>query len=238
MNASDSATLKFIADASGAFFGGFFAFIFGLVTYYWTRWVERQKKDYDAMVKLEGVLNEDLNVFSKNDYLIKGSIKTLTMGGVTYNILRKYRLVEDIELSFLDLELINKYFEYRDSINSLNNDFEVANKANDILREVALGGKASTAAVKYNSQIMITNLAAINNMASVIDEETKLLLCVIRIKIKTDQPGLFGVHRLFWHPHKPTKQKIARELIQLEKEISETKEASKKLISKSQKKSR
>lgn len=236
MNSTDSASLKLIVDASGAFFGAFFAFMFGLITYYWTKWVERQKKDYDTMVKLEGVLNEHLNTFSRNEYLIHGSIDTLNKGAMTYNILRKYRLVEDVELSFLDLDLINKYFEYRDSTNSLNNDFEVANKATDILREALLSGKVDHTAINFNSRIAVANLTALNKMASVTDDETKKLLCLIRIKIREDMPGLIGIRRLFWKPYIPTAQEFEKEMSKLEKEIAETKVASAKLISKSLKK--
>jgi len=236
MIATDSSTLKLFINASGAFFGAFFAFMFGLITYYWTKWVERQNKDYNTIVKLEGVLNEHLNIFSRNEYLIHGSIDTLNKGAMTYNILRKYRLVEDIELSFLDLDLINKYFEYRDSANSLNNDFEVANKASDILREVFLSGKADDSAIKFNAQILVTNLIALNKMAAVTDDETKSLLCLIRIKIREDKPGLVGVRRLFWHPYKPDEQELKKEMAKLEKEIVETKEASAKIILRSLKK--
>ena len=236
MNSTDSATLKLIVDASGAFFGAFLAFIFGLVTYYWTKWVERQKKDYDAMVKLEGVLNEYLNIFARNEHLIHGSIDTLNKGAMTYNILRKYRIVEDIELSFLDLDLINKYFEYRDSINWLNNDFEVANKATDILREALLSGKVDQSAINFSSRIVVANLTTLNKMASVTDDETKSLLCLIRIKIQEDRPGLVGVNRLFWKPYKPTAQELTKEKTKLDKEIAETKEASKNQILKSTKK--
>ena len=236
MIATDSSTLKLFIDASGAFFGAFFAFMFGLVTYYWTNWVERQKKDYDAMVKLEGVLNEHLNIFSRNEYLIHGSIDTLNKGAMTYNILRKYRLVEDIELSLLDLDLINKYFDYRDSVNSLNNDFEVAKKASDILREVFLSGKVDHTAIVFNAHILVEQLTALNKMGAVTDDETKSLLCLIRIKIREDKPGLVGIHRLIWHPYKPTDHEFAEEMAKLEKEIAETKEASLKMISKSLKK--
>lgn len=236
MNATDSASLKLIVNASGAFFGAFFAFMFGLVTYYWTRWVERQNKDYNGMVNLEGVLNEHLNIFSGNDHLIRGSINTLKAGAMTYNILRKYRIVEDLELSFLDLDLINKYFDYRHSINALNNDFEVANKACDILREVSLDGKVPDEAVKHNAQILIGQLTTLNNMASVTDEETKSLLCLVRIKIREDKPGFLGIRRLFWKPYKPTKRELNEEMKKLKKEIAETKEASAKTILRSQSK--
>ena len=231
MNATESASLKILADASGAFFGALFAFIFGLVTYYWTKWLERQNKDYSAIVKLEGILNEHLNTTSRNRYLIRGSIKTLEAGGVTYNILRKYRLVEDLELSFLDLDLINKYFEYRDSTEVFNHDFEVANKACDILREVVLSGKADPTTIKFNVKIMIQNLEVVSKMILATNEEAKSLLCLIRIKIQKDEPGLIGIKRLHWQPYKPTNRETKAEMSKLEKEITETKEASSKKIS-------
>lgn len=233
MNATDSANLNILVNASGAFFGAFFAFIFGLVTYYWAKWSERQSKDYNAMVKLEGVLNEHLNVLSRNEYLIHGSIETLKIGAMTYNILRKYRLVEDLELSFLDLDLINKYFEYRDSVNSLNNDFEVANKASDILREVFLSGKAGSEAVHTNAQILINNLTALSKMALLTNDDTKSLLCLTRIKIHKDKPGVMGINRLIWRPYIPTDKEFRNEMHKLEKESEETKKASSEKISSS-----
>lgn len=230
MNPNDPANLKLLIDASGAFFGAFFAFIFGLITYYWTKWVERQNKDYNAMVKLEGILNEHLNTLSRNEYLIHGSIATLKIGAMTYNILRKYRLVEDLELSFLDLDLINKYFEYRDSIEVHNHDFEVANKASDILREVFLSGKVNITAIHTNAQILIGQLTTLSKMALATDNDTKSLLCLIRIKMREDQPGVIGIKRLFWKPYEPTNQELQKEMNKLEKEISKTKEASTKNI--------
>ncbi len=236
MNATDSGVLKFVADASGAFFGAFFAFIFGLVTYYWTKWVEKQKEDYDTMVKLEGILNEHLNICTRNEYLLRTSIFTLNKGAMTYNILRKYRIIEDLELSFLDNDLINKYFDYRDLIYSLNNDFDVANKATDILREVSLNGKVPVEAIKFNAQILVTQLTELNKMVAVTNDETKKLLCLIRIKIQKDKPGIVGIHRLFWQPYKPSDAEIKKEMAKLEKEIIETKKMSKELISKRHKK--
>ncbi|MEI6326811.1 MAG: hypothetical protein WCO78_01680 [Candidatus Roizmanbacteria bacterium] len=232
MNATDSATLKIIGETSGAFFGAFFAFMFGLVTYYWTKWVERQNKDYNAMVKLEGVLNEHLNVSSKNIFLMHGSMTTLSAGAMTYNILRNYRLVEDIELSFLDLDLINKYFDYRDSINALNNDFETANKATDILREVVMSDKGNEVTIKANAQNLIGNMESLIKVVLEKDNETKSLLCLIRIKIQKDKPGLLGVCRLCWKPHKPTKDKITSEMTKLNEEINETKRISAQSIAK------
>ncbi len=221
-------------SAIGAFFGAFFAFVFGLLTYYITKWVERQSRDYNSMVKLEGILNEHLNIFAKNEYLIHGSIDTLRRGFMTYNILRKYRIAEDLELDFLDPELINNYFDYRDSIISLNHDFEVSNHANGILRELVLSNKANSATIKANSDNLAVNLESLNNMASVMDEETKKLLCKIRIKIKLDEIGALGINRWFcWKPHQPTKNEVKKEMIKLESEIAKTKESSAKLILKS-----
>ena len=189
------------------------------------------------MVKLEGVLNEHLNVFSKNEYLIHGSIDTLKRGFMTYNILRKYRIPDDLELDFLDIELINQYFNCKDSINSLNNDFEVTNHANDILRELVLSNKVNSATIKANSDNLVINLESLNKMASVMDEETKKLLCVIRIKIKIDKPGVLGFNRWFcWKPHQAAANELKKEMSKLESEVIETKESSAKLIMRSIKK--
>lgn len=233
MVATNSASLNILVNASGAFFGALFAFLFGLMTYYWTKWVERQKKDYDAMVKLEGSLNEHLNTTSRNQYLIHGSIDTLNKGFMTYNLLRSYRITEDLELFFLDIDLINSYFAYKDSISSLNHDFDAANRANDILREVVLSGKHNDITIKANSQNLSQNLQAINKMVATIDDETKALLCLIRLKLKHDKPGLVGLNRLFKQPYHPSKSEIDKEMQKLNKEIDETKEESAKLILKS-----
>lgn len=233
MIATNSGILKFISDAPSAFFGALFAFLFGLITYYWTKWLERQKKDYDALVKLEGLLNEHLNTISRNEYLIHGSIDTLLKGFMTYNQLRPFRIAEDLELSFLDLDLINKYFAYKDGINSLNHDFETTNRANDILREVVLSGKHNDVTIKANSQNLASNLKSVNGMLKVTNDETKPLLCIVRIKLKQEQPGLVGIKRLCRKPYKPNKQEIAKEMKKLDKEISKSQKESAKLILKS-----
>src|SRR3972149_10815612 len=72
-------------SAVGAFLGAFFAFIFGIIAYDYTKRREKWKLHHDAVVKTEHLINRHLNRISGNIFLLKGAVNTYAKGAFSEN---------------------------------------------------------------------------------------------------------------------------------------------------------
>lgn len=221
-----------IIEGSGGFFGAFFAFIFGLSAF----WIQKKRERFimhkNAVVELEYLLNDHLNDIAKNGYLIKHNIKILNQKHLTYDRLHYFRLPTDLELRLGDLEIINRYFSYRESIVRLNSDFNKINYAFDNLTNFALiYGKVPA---DENFTHLVSQISTLDKLLGLVLEETKALLAFARIYLRRihsfKEKGL-NIYKLNGYGVINDKE-IEIELKILDKEIEETMKDSREKIKK------
>lgn len=128
------------SNLGAAFFGAFFAFIFGGIAFSRQKNSERRVKHMNAVVALEYLLNEHLDDISVNMSQAKGSADHMSSGKFTYNQFYPLRIPIGLELELGDIDLINRYVDYRTTANKINHDFESLNRAVDLTHKAVISG--------------------------------------------------------------------------------------------------
>ncbi len=220
-----------IIQGSGAFLGAFFAFIFGLLAFKINQMRERFFMHQRAVVELEYLLNAHLNTIAKNEYLITHTVEILKRKHYTYNKLQPFRLPDALELKLGDLDIINRYVDYRESIVRLNSDFEKVNAAFDNLSNFAL--TRGIPPDERNFTHLIEQLGLINKfLKSLLLNETKELLAYVRIylrRIESLKEKGINVYKLSGYTEIIDKE-LEKELKKLGEEIDQTMKESREKI--------
>lgn len=220
-----------IVQGAGAFLGAFFAFLFGLLTLWIQKLRERFILHKNAVVELEYLLNEHLNDIAKNGYLIKHDISILSNANLTYDRLYPLRLPHDLELRLADLDIINKYFSYKESVLRINADLKKINDALDNINNVIISRGTIH---KNNFTHIVQQMEILNKFLSLLTEECKYLLAFTRVYLRRihsfkAKRGL--IYKL--NSYKTiTEEEIKDELKVLEGEVHEVMNESRKKIEK------
>lgn len=221
-----------ILQGSGAFLGAFFAFLFGFLTFWMQKKRERFFKHKNAVVELEYLLNEHLNDIAKNSFLLTHDIDILRRRHFTYDRLYTFRIPLDLELRLGDLDVINRYFSYRESASRLNADFSKINAAFDNLTNftLAYGRKPD----EGNFTHLIQQMEILIKFLDLVVDEAKNLLAFTRIYLKrlesVREKGL-NIYKLNGYSL-ITDKEMKKELTILNKEIDETMKESRERIKK------
>jgi len=177
----------FLADASGAFFGAFFAFIFGLVAYFIQKKFDRYHKHTYATVELEYLLQEHLDRSSANQYLLDGAIATISKDAFAFTLLSEFRLPEDISLRLGELALINRYADYQPSPVTMKHAMMTWQKMNEKLHEAAISGALTEVAKKLNQNHLVAQAKDVIKFLKGLDEDTKYLVSYVRVFMRKDK---------------------------------------------------
>ena len=135
----------------------FFAFIFGIVAYDYTKRREKWKLHHDTVVRAEYLINKHLNQVSGNIHLIKKAVRTYKKGLLSVNSLKQ---LDNPELltSFHNLEIIKKWNDYQSLVEMINHDLSGWNKFSEIMFSAAFSGAVSGNDFKFN----IENIVALS----------------------------------------------------------------------------
>lgn len=221
-----------IIQSSGAFIGAFFAFVFGLIAIKINQVRERFFKHQKAVVELEYLLNDHLNSIATNQYLIANTIPILKSKYYTYNKLQLFRLPLDLELKLGDLYIINKFFDYKESIVRVNSDFQKTNRAFNNLSSFAL--TQGTPPADRNFTHLVEQLELIDRFLESLLSDTKVLLAVVRIyfkKLESFKDKGINIYKINGYK-KITKKELERELNLMKEEIEQTMKKSKSKVEK------
>lgn len=178
---------NFLADASGAFFGALFAFGFGLIAYFIQKKFDRYHKHKNAVVELEYLLQEHLDLNAGNRYLLQGAIKTIDKGAFNFTILTPFRLPENLSLKLGNLELINRYAGYCVSASKLNHSMATWEKMTDQLHQAAIAGALTEDAKKANQAHLRAQAMDLIRFLFGLEKETKELVSYVRIFLRLDK---------------------------------------------------
>ena len=222
-------------SAIGAFLGAFFAFIFGLVAFYVQRKIERYWKHRNSIVEIEQLLNDHLNNSSANQFLLKGAIETLNKHHMAYTLLNQFRIPDDIELKIGNLELLNKYSEYKEPVIKLNHGMTTWQGLNEQLQKNIIANPDIPPPIVHKNMWHISKQGKeLNKFLLGLDKDTKRFLAFIRIFMRIDKyiwsiPILKIKHKNITII---SKSEVDQELKTLNKEINNITKESKRRISK------
>jgi hypothetical protein len=221
--------------AVGAFLGAFFAFIFGLITFYLQKKLERYWKHKNAVVEIEHLLNDHLNDSAGNQYLLQGAIDTLKRHHMTYTLLNQFRMPEDMDLRLGDIDILNAFADYKEPVIKLNNGLTSWQGLNDRLQQNIIANPGMPAPIVHKNMEHIQKQAeALVKFLLGLDEDTKRFLAFIRIYMRKDK-HIWSIWLLKKkNGDKPiiSKGEIDTELKTLETEIAEISKVSRERIAK------
>lgn len=219
------------------FFGAFFAFIFGLITYYIQKRFDRYHKHKNATVELEYLLQENLDKSIANQFLLEGAIETISKDLFAFTLLTDFRQPPDLSLRLGDLGLINKYAEYQTSVARMNHSMQTWQKMNEKLHDTAISGTLTEQAKQVNQAHLKSQASVVIKFLKGMDEETKELVTYVRVFMRKDKhvwsiPWLRRNNKLKIGDDVVTKKEVQDELRVTEKEIEEVQRQSKEKIKK------
>ena len=205
----------------GAFAGAFFAFIFGLIAYWITKRRERFIQHKNTLVKLDRVLMKHLHEFGVLETLIKDTSASLKKSHTTSNRLGIFAIPEEIEMELGSLDLTNKVFSYRMSMDRLNFNIMSTNHTLTRLEDLYINGQP---VVPVNFTFLASKLDyLLTNDLPKLNEWTKKLLVLERIhqnRLKSKSPFVEGLLRAQWEQD-ISKEQAKEEYSKLENEVSE-----------------
>lgn len=215
--------LQHSSDSSGfwgAFLGAFFAFIFGLITYWITKRRERFVQHKNAVVKLERVLNKHLDDFGSMATIIKGMSENLGLGRVDISRLFKVELPDNLDIDLGSIDLINKFLVYQISIGRLNFNISSVNHALTRIEDMFINNHSVE---PENFNFIRRMLDGLLNDLPRIDNRTLEFLAVVRIhnrRLKNRSTFIYGTLNDLWDQD-ISEGEIKTERAKLDKELKE-----------------
>jgi hypothetical protein len=198
-----AATTRYLPVAAAAFLGALFAFLFMRVAELLSRRRDRWTKHHTALVRIERLSNEQLDILSQSMYQLDGMVtgidEALRQGGVPFlgNRPVMVPLDRDLELNLANLDLLNDVLEHRRNIAAINVDQEMMSSiVSDLQR--AFSDQL------VDQQVYAANLTLIRNQhlpdlrkhLEAAAAETKLVVAKCRARLERDRP--LGHRVLLW----------------------------------------
>jgi len=222
-------------SAVGAFLGAFFAFGFGVIAFYLQKKFERYWKGKNTVVEIEHLLNDHLNTISGNRYLFGGAINTLKKNNMTYTLLAPFRLPKDINLRIGNLDLLNKYSDYKEPVEKVNHGMKAWQGLNEQLHQTVIANPGTPPTIVHKNMNHIQGQAeTLLKFLNALEEDTRHFLAYIRIYMRKDK-HIWSIWLLeMQNKDKPvvTKSEVKKELKKLQKEVEEISAESRKRIAK------
>ena len=178
-------------SAVGAFLGAFFAFIFGIIAYDYTKRREKWKSHHDAVVKTGHLINRHLNRISGNIFLLKGAVNTYAKGAFSENELSPIENPDFLH-NFHNIEIINTYNDYQSLLEKVNHDLQGWNRSNDRMFTAALSGVVPPADIAINRKLLSDRTKEIINHLEDLMDEAYTTGAYIREFLKFDDRPRFA----------------------------------------------
>jgi len=226
---------SFLPSAIGAFLGAFFAFIFGLITFFVTKKLERYWLHKKSAVEIEHILQQHLDQNASNKYLLQGAIKTLQKKHMTYTLLDLLRLPEGIDMRIGDLELLNKYQDYEEPAIKVNHSMTAWQGLNERLSQVVINNPdLPTGVINQNMTHLEEQAGDLIKFIDGLDEETQIFLAYITVYLRKDKHywSKWWLRKKTNRTELVTDDEVKIELKKLQKSIEEISRKSRERIAK------
>jgi len=179
-----------VGIAFSAFFGAFFAFMFGQVGTMIGRINERKLKHYNSLVLLESQLNNFLNIISNNLITFSDLRRALGQGKIYFMNLSKFVIDESHYLNLLDIDLTNQLYNVLDSAKRYNMDGDNLTISYNEIRNAYLDKKIELPAYRVNLELTARRALMIETHEKAYTGKVLDLLARVRVQLKVDRPTL------------------------------------------------
>lgn len=223
----------YISSGVGAFMGAFAAFIFLIIERTFSKYRERRVKHFNALVRAEYILNENLQLISDNIYMIDGFVQVLKKGVLHTGSFNPLIWDREILLDLANLEIINRLSSYATNLRKTNRDLDMAEQWYEQLKLALIQQNIDKETYDTNISILIGQFRFIKKFLFKIDKENQIRQSEVRVMMKNRNVvdwffDKISTHRL----PKVFDKKVKKEQAALKKEREETKAQSKKEIEK------
>jgi hypothetical protein len=220
-----------------AFLGAALAFLFFLAGEVFVRAYERSRAHYNAVVKIEALMNELLDEVSILTNQLATYRNKIDEGKILTELPRLIRFDgATVRSDLYDLDLVNRFMSLTAGMRRLNNDIENIREAYSRLADRYVDKILDEEAYKKNARHIVEGSEKLANVLRTgFTEEIKDLLAVSRVHLAKPRPighRIVGevVRALFIGQVKATDEERRRERESLEKEIATVREQSKARI--------
>lgn len=231
---------KFSETASAAFLGAFLAFLFVRIGDFFKAYSDRVSKNHSALIKLEHNLNSLLGTLDDNIYVIETFeslyAKNINKTNQTHvfvwaNKLHPVRLIDELILDLLNIDLVNELFSLNTHLRKFNDSAETINGAYIEAKDALISGKIDADNYINNLHRIHNDLVDIKNFISSYIKETTESLSAIRVLAKKRPLMGYVLRRVTGHKYSSNfESKRLKELSKLEGEMKEIKQSSGKKI--------
>lgn len=165
----------------GAFSGAFFAFLFGLLSYHIIKRFERFVSHRNALIALDRLLNEHLDLIGLNKAGALNTVNILRNHKLTHNRLTELPVRKELNMELGGLDIVNRYFSYERGVHRTNVDSQALNYSLSRFEDVIIGGGVLHA---ENWYYIVGAMEQIPGHLNKLEKETKELLSFTRIHIR------------------------------------------------------
>ncbi|MDZ4240868.1 MAG: hypothetical protein U1D31_01950 [Patescibacteria group bacterium] len=212
-----AALALFSPEFLGAFAGAFFAFLFGVISYHLIKRYERFILHRNALVGLERLLNEHLDIIGLNRATALSTQRILEAHRLTHNRLLELSVREGLDTDLGNLDIANRYFIYTRGVHRTNVDTQSMNYTLTRFEDVMIGGKPLEA---ENWHYITGAFAQIPGHMDKLERETKEILCITRIHIaRLARKGIWYANTQKEWSVEVTDEELKKEVMKLEEEI-------------------
>ena len=204
----------------GAFSGAFFAFLFGIISYRIIRRFDRFVQHRNALVVLEKLLNEHIDLIGLNRAGALNTSPILRAHKLTHNRLTELPIRNNLNMELGSLDIANRYFSYERGVHRTNVDSQSLNYTLTRFEDVIIGGGVLPG---ENWFYIVGAIDQVPRHLDKLETETKELLGLVRIHIRR------LVNKGIWYANTNknwdiavTERELTDEVVALEQEIKES----------------
>lgn len=184
---------NFFASASAAFFGAFLAFLFLRIAEFFKSYSDRTAKNYNALVKLEHILNRLLTSLDDIIYIIETfeGIYTTYINNphkdhvfVWGNKLHPVTMLDEPILELLNTDLINELFALNIHLRKLNESMETINSTYAESKDALFNKQIDPGNYLENTKRTYEKCLKLKGFVYSYNEETMQALAAVRVLAK------------------------------------------------------
>lgn len=182
--------------AIGAFLGAFFAYLFMRFRDVFASIYERQKKNFNALVRLEYLCCENMDSIQNNIWIIDDFSNTsgeaLKKGQpVIYgNRLHALPFPDDILIDLVGIDFMNEILSYKVSFTRLNHDIETINVMYDGFKNAFMQGRIDFETYRVNALVTLEKSLQLRNFLEALDDKTIKVGACVRVLLREKRPFL------------------------------------------------
>lgn len=183
-------SLEYLNSAIGAFMGAFFAFLFIRLSDFFTRIHERQRNNYNALVKLEHFFIDCGNIISANIFVINdfvSSISTAKKEGrlfVSFNRLDRFPIPKEILLELINIDFINEVATFYTHLDKMNGSCDASNRMQDTIQNAFIQKNLTPDNYLENINILYVKLQELKKFLEDLNEENIRIASITRVLLK------------------------------------------------------